>query len=186
MMMPMMRPRTVSSLRMLLRSTRSLEAENSVKLPAGSRSVTRKPVATVIEHCHACAPAHSLKALPNVDDRQCEPAAGISRYSRAPADQSVGGKFQTIHSGVGSPGGAHLAAFDHRHNSRNHFRRLVALSCAQSRINGERVDPGGRALNHHLSYRIEGFAVARRDDPAKQHRSNSWLRRRIDRVWARR
>ena len=44
-----------------------------------------------------------------------------------------------------------MAASDHRHDSRNYFRRIVALPCAQSRIDGERVDPGGRAFNHHLS-----------------------------------
>ena len=65
-----------------------------------------------------------------------------------------------------------MAAFDHRHNSRNYLRRVVALPCAQSRIDGERVDPGGRAFNHHLSRCVEAFSVARRDNPAKQHRSN--------------
>ena len=55
-----------------------------------------------------------------------------------------------------------MAASDHRHNSRNYFRRVIALPRAQSRIDGERVDPGGRTFNHHLSPCVEVFAVARR------------------------
>jgi hypothetical protein len=65
-----------------------------------------------------------------------------------------------------------MAASDHRHDSRNYFRRVIALPRAQSRIDGERVDPGGRTFNHHLSACVEVFAVARRDNSAKQHRSN--------------
>ena len=42
-----------------------------------------------------------------------------------------------------------MASFDHRHDSGNYLRRVVALSCAQSRIDGERVDTGGRAFNHN-------------------------------------
>ena len=35
------------------------------------------------------------------------------------------------------------------------LRRVVALSCAQSRIDGERADTGGRAFNHNLSRCVE-------------------------------
>lgn len=51
-----------------------------------------------------------------------------------------------------------MAASDHWHDSRNYLRRVVALPCAQSRIDGERVDPGGRDFNHHLSRCVEDIA----------------------------
>jgi len=35
------------------------------------------------------------------------------------------------------------------------LRRVVALSCAQSRIDGKRADTGGRAFNHNLSHCVE-------------------------------
>ena len=65
-----------------------------------------------------------------------------------------------------------MAASDHWNDSRNYFRRFVALPCAQSRIDGERVDPGGRAFNHHFSPGVEVSPIARRDDLATQHCSN--------------
>lgn len=52
-----------------------------------------------------------------------------------------------------------MAASDHWHDSRNYLRRVVALPCAQSRIDGERVDPGGRDFNHHLSRCVEAVMV---------------------------
>src|SRR5262245_30673662 len=58
------------------------------------------------------------------------------------------------------PASAHLAEltwphFDHRNDLGNYLQRVVALSCAQSRIDGERVDTGGRAFNHNLSHCVE-------------------------------
>jgi len=73
-----------------------------------------------------------------------------------------------------------MATSDHWHNSRNYLRRIVTLPCAQSGIDGERVDPGGRAFNHDLPNLVEVFSLARRYDPAKQHRSNCRFGRRID------
>ena len=57
-----------------------------------------------------------------------------------------------------------MAAFSDRHNSWNYLRRVVALPCAQSWIDGERVDPGRRDFNHHFSRCVEGFSEARCDD----------------------
>ncbi len=65
-----------------------------------------------------------------------------------------------------------MATSDHRHDSGNYFWRIVTLPCAQSRIDGERIDPGRRAFNHHLSCLVEAFSVPRRDNSAKQYRSN--------------
>jgi hypothetical protein len=79
-----------------------------------------------------------------------------------------------------------VAAFDHRDDPRDYLWRVVALPRAQSRIDRERVDPGGRAFNHHLPGCVEVFPIARRYNPSKQHRSNGRFGGRIDRVRPRR
>jgi hypothetical protein len=48
-----------------------------------------------------------------------------------------------------------MASFDRRHDSGNYLQLVVALSCALSRIDGERVDTGARAFNHNLSRCVE-------------------------------
>ena len=48
-----------------------------------------------------------------------------------------------------------MTSFDHRHDSGNYLRRVVALSYAQSRIDGECADTAGRAFNHNLSHCVE-------------------------------
>ena len=42
-----------------------------------------------------------------------------------------------------------MVSFDHRHDSGNYLRCVVAVPRAQSRIDGERVDTGGRAFNRN-------------------------------------
>jgi hypothetical protein len=82
--------------------------------------------------------------------------------SSARTNESAGREFQTVYPGFGSFGGAHLAAFDHRHDPRNYFWRVVALPRAQSRIDGERVDPG---INGTHRVRPDGSAVQKFDAP---------------------
>ena len=57
------------------------------------------------------------------------------------------------------PASAHLAELTWPHlitgTILRNLRRVVALSCAQSRIDGERADTGGRAFNHNLSRFVE-------------------------------
>ena len=48
-----------------------------------------------------------------------------------------------------------MVSFDHRYDSGNYLRCVVAVPRAQSRIDGERVDTGGRAFNHILSRCVE-------------------------------
>ena len=67
-----------------------------------------------------------------------------------------------------------MAALNHGHDSRNGFRRVVALFGAQSRVDGKRFYSGGRDFHNNLSYLFE-VRFSRRDNFAKQHCANRWL-----------
>ena len=62
------------------------------------------------------------------------PSQEYPGHRRRPTNESVGGEFQTAHSSVSSFSGADMASLDHWYGSGNNLGRVVALSCAQSRI----------------------------------------------------